>query len=144
MYVRRAYLWEGSSNRNPKRRFSYLRVIARGSMAKYSSESGDIRAIGKELGARHVMEGSLRQAGTKLHSAVQLLDAVSGALSPRLRAGRADRAGLRKPRWPAPRATRHPAALSEAGSGTGRNWEDRLAYVSTIRTRPCWEPPVGV
>ena len=92
-------------------------------MAKYSSESGDIRAIGKELGARYVMEGSLPQAGTKLRFAVQLLDAVSGALSPRLRAGRADRAGLRKPRWPAPRATRHPAALSEAGSGTGRNWE---------------------
>jgi TolB-like protein/Tfp pilus assembly protein PilF len=60
-------------------RFSYLRVIARGSTAKYSSESGDIRAIGKELGARYVMEGSLRQAGTKLRFAVQLLDAVSGA-----------------------------------------------------------------
>jgi TolB-like protein/tRNA A-37 threonylcarbamoyl transferase component Bud32 len=60
-------------------RFSYLRVIARGSTAKYSSESGDIRAIGKELGARYVMEGSLRQAGTKLRLAVQLLDAVSGA-----------------------------------------------------------------
>jgi TolB-like protein/Flp pilus assembly protein TadD len=60
-------------------RFSYLRVIARGSTTKYSSESGDIRAIGKELGARYVMEGSLRQAGTKLRLAVQLLDAVSGA-----------------------------------------------------------------
>ena len=45
-------------------RFSYLRVIARGSTAKYSSESGDVRTIGKELGARYVMEGSLRQAGT--------------------------------------------------------------------------------
>ena len=44
-------------------RFSYLRVIARGSTAKYSNEAGDIRAIGKELGARYVMEGSLRQAG---------------------------------------------------------------------------------
>jgi TolB-like protein/cytochrome c-type biogenesis protein CcmH/NrfG len=60
-------------------RFSYLRVIARGSTAKYSSESGDARAIGKELGARYVMEGSLRQAGTKLRVAVQLVDAVSGA-----------------------------------------------------------------
>ena len=60
-------------------RFSYLRVIARGSIAKYSSESGDIRAIGKELGSRYVMEGSLRQAGTKLRLAVQLVDAVSGA-----------------------------------------------------------------
>lgn len=60
-------------------RFSYLRVIARGSTAKYSSESGDIRAIGKELNARYVMQGSLRQAGTKLRLAVQLVDAVSGA-----------------------------------------------------------------
>ncbi|MFZ0287962.1 MAG: protein kinase [Candidatus Sulfotelmatobacter sp.] len=59
-------------------RFSYLRVIARGSTAKYSSESGDVRAIGKELGARYVMEGNLRQAGTKLRLAVQLVDAVSG------------------------------------------------------------------
>ena len=60
-------------------RFSYLRVIARGSTAKYSSEAGDVRATGKELGARYVMEGNLRQAGTKLRVAVQLVDAVSGA-----------------------------------------------------------------
>ena len=60
-------------------RFSYLRVIARGSTAKYSSKSGDIRAIGKELGARYVMEGSLRQAGPKLRLAVQLVDATTGA-----------------------------------------------------------------
>ncbi|HEV2424718.1 MAG TPA: protein kinase [Terriglobia bacterium] len=60
-------------------RFSYLRVIARGSTTKYSSESGDVRAIGKDLGARYVMEGSLRQAGTKVRIAVQLVDAGSGA-----------------------------------------------------------------
>jgi non-specific serine/threonine protein kinase len=60
-------------------RFSYLRVIARGSTAKYSSDSGDVRAIGKELGARYVMEGSLRQAGNKLRLAIQLADTVSGA-----------------------------------------------------------------
>ncbi len=60
-------------------RFSYLRVIARGSTAKYSSESGDIRAIGRELGARYVMEGSIRQAGTKVRIAVQLVDATTGA-----------------------------------------------------------------
>jgi TolB-like protein len=60
-------------------RFSYLRVIARGSTAKYSSESGDVRAMGKELGARYVMEDSLRQAGAKLRLAVQLVDAATGA-----------------------------------------------------------------
>jgi len=59
-------------------RFSYLRVIARGSTSKYSSESGNVRDIGKELGARYVMEGNLRQAGAKLRLAVQLVDAVLG------------------------------------------------------------------
>ncbi len=59
-------------------RFSYLHVIARGSTAKYSSESGDVRAIGRELGARYVMEGTLRHAGSKLRLAVQLADADSG------------------------------------------------------------------
>lgn len=60
-------------------RFSYLRVIARGSTAKYSMESRDVRAIGKELGAHYLIEGSLRQAGNKLRLAVQLADTVSGA-----------------------------------------------------------------
>jgi len=60
-------------------RFSYLRVIARSSTTKYSSESGDVRAIGKELGARYIMEGSLRQAGTRLRLAVRLVDSTSGA-----------------------------------------------------------------
>jgi len=59
-------------------RFSYLRVIARGSTARYSRESRDIRALGSELAARYVMEGSLRQAGSKLRLAVQLVDTVSG------------------------------------------------------------------
>jgi TolB-like protein/tetratricopeptide (TPR) repeat protein len=59
-------------------RFSYLRVIARGSTAKYSSESGDVRAIGRELGARYVMEGSLRQACALVRVMVQLSDAAGG------------------------------------------------------------------
>ncbi|HTS56998.1 MAG TPA: protein kinase [Terriglobales bacterium] len=60
-------------------RFSYLRVIARGSTAKYAGESGDIRVIGRQLGAHYVMEGSVRQAGSAIRVAVQLLDATTGA-----------------------------------------------------------------
>jgi len=60
-------------------RFSYLRVIALGSTARYAGEAVNIRSAGKELGARYVMEGSLRQAGNKLRVAVQLVDAISGA-----------------------------------------------------------------
>jgi TolB-like protein len=43
-------------------RFSYLRVISRGS-------APDAQTAGKDLGARYIMEGSLRQAGTKLRLA---------------------------------------------------------------------------
>ncbi len=59
-------------------RFSYLRVIASTSTSRYASESSDIRSIGAQLGARYVMEGSLRQAGTKMRLAVQLVDATNG------------------------------------------------------------------
>ena len=60
-------------------RFSYLRVIACGSTSRYAGQAADLRTVGKELGARYVMEGSLRQAGPRLRFAVQLVDAVSGA-----------------------------------------------------------------
>ncbi|MGH9495578.1 MAG: protein kinase domain-containing protein [Candidatus Sulfotelmatobacter sp.] len=60
-------------------RFSYLRVIAHGSTLRYANQAADLRTVGRELGARYVMEGSLRQAGTRLRLAVQLVDASSGA-----------------------------------------------------------------
>ena len=60
-------------------RFSYLRVIARSSTARYSGQSVDVRSAGKELNARYVMEGTLRQAGGRLRLAVQLVDTSSGA-----------------------------------------------------------------
>ena len=60
-------------------RFSYLRVIARSSSSRYAHELLDVRSAGKALGARYVMEGSLRQAGAKVRIAVQLVDTSSGA-----------------------------------------------------------------
>ena len=60
-------------------RFSYLKVIARSSTSRYVNEAVDVRSAGRELGARYVMEGSLRHAGSRLRIAVQLVDAVSGA-----------------------------------------------------------------
>jgi len=60
-------------------RFAYLRVVATSSISRYALEAVDVRSAGKDLGARYVMEGSLRQAGTTLRIAVQLVDASSGA-----------------------------------------------------------------
>jgi TolB-like protein/predicted Ser/Thr protein kinase len=60
-------------------RFSYLRVIARSSTLRYAQEAVDVRTVGKELAARYLMQGSLRQAGSMLRIAAQLVDANSGA-----------------------------------------------------------------
>jgi TolB-like protein/Tfp pilus assembly protein PilF len=59
-------------------RFSYLRVMALGSTMKHS-QSGDLRQIGAELGARYVMDGSIRQAGSTVRVTVQLVDTNNGA-----------------------------------------------------------------
>jgi TolB-like protein/predicted Ser/Thr protein kinase len=60
-------------------KFSYLRVIARSSTARYASERVDVRTAAKQLDARYVMEGSVRQAGAKVRIAAQLIDATTGA-----------------------------------------------------------------
>ncbi len=60
-------------------RFSYLKVISRSLTARYTHETVDLRDAAQELGARYVMEGSLRQGGTKIRIAAQLVDAGSGA-----------------------------------------------------------------
>ena len=59
-------------------KFSHLRVIARSSTSRFTQQATDVRAVAKELNARYVMEGSLRQAGPKVRIATQLVDAASG------------------------------------------------------------------
>jgi TolB-like protein len=58
--------------------FSYLRVISLSSTSQYAGKSVDVRAAGKELGARYVIEGSLRHAGARARVAAQLIDCNSG------------------------------------------------------------------
>jgi len=60
-------------------RFSYLRVIAHSSIAAHDRADVDGRAVGREIGARYVMEGSLRQAGAHVRVTVQVVDAATGA-----------------------------------------------------------------
>src|ERR1022692_946060 len=59
-------------------RFPYLQVIAHNSATAYKGRSADIRTVGRELGARYVIEGSLRKRGRALRVSAQLMDAVSG------------------------------------------------------------------
>src|SRR6185295_8590690 len=69
-------------------RFSELQVIARNSAFQYKGKAADIRQVGQELGARYVLEGSVRRDDDRIRIAAQLIDAVTGA---HLWAGRYDR-----------------------------------------------------
>jgi adenylate cyclase len=60
-------------------RFSELFVIARNSSFQYKGKSVDIRQVGRELGVRYVLVGSIRRAGDRVRITVQLIDATTGA-----------------------------------------------------------------
>jgi adenylate cyclase len=53
-------------------------VIARNSSFSYKGQQRDIRDVGRELGVRYVIEGSVRPMGKRLRITVQLVDAVTG------------------------------------------------------------------
>jgi adenylate cyclase len=55
-----------------------LMVIARNSSFTYKGRSVDVRTIGRELGVRSVLEGSIRRAGNRVRITAQLTDATSG------------------------------------------------------------------
>ncbi len=59
-------------------RFSYLHVLAHGSGAASISNTLDIRSAQKELGARYVMEGAVRKAGSSLRISARVVDAGTG------------------------------------------------------------------
>jgi tetratricopeptide (TPR) repeat protein len=56
-----------------------LFVIARNSSFTYRGKTVDIRQVGRELGVRYVLEGSVRRSGNRLRITGQLIDAMSGA-----------------------------------------------------------------
>src|SRR5262249_28049506 len=60
-------------------RFSELLVIARNSSFQYKGKAVDIRQVGRKLGARYVLEGSVRRSGDRVRITAQLVDAVTGA-----------------------------------------------------------------
>ena len=57
----------------------WLFVIARNSSFAYKGKSPDLRQVGRELGVRYVLEGSLRKAGNRVRITGQLIDTTTGA-----------------------------------------------------------------
>jgi TolB-like protein len=59
-------------------RFSELFVIARNTSFTFKGRAVDVRAVGRDLAVRYVLEGSVRKFGTRVRITGQLLDAESG------------------------------------------------------------------
>jgi TolB-like protein/DNA-binding winged helix-turn-helix (wHTH) protein len=59
-------------------RIRWLFVIARNSTFQYKGKCPDIRQVGRELGVRYVLEGSVRRQGKRLRINAQLIDAIGG------------------------------------------------------------------
>jgi len=60
-------------------RFKWLFVIARNSSFTFKGRTVDIKEVGRQLGVRYVLEGSVRKASGKVRITGQLIDAVTGA-----------------------------------------------------------------
>ncbi len=60
-------------------RFKSLFVIARNSSFTYKGKAVDIKQVGRELGVRYVLEGSVRKSGGRVRITGQLIEAATGA-----------------------------------------------------------------
>jgi adenylate cyclase len=60
-------------------RFSDLSIIARSSSFQYKGKAVDVRQVGRELGVRNVLEGSVRHDEKRIRITAQLVDAITGA-----------------------------------------------------------------
>src|SRR5713101_1039525 len=60
-------------------RIKWLFVIARNSTFTYKGRAVDVKQVGRELGVRYVLEGSVRKAADRVRITGQLIDAATGA-----------------------------------------------------------------
>src|SRR6516225_621475 len=60
-------------------RIHWLSVTARNSSFTYKGQHVDVKRVGRELGVRYVLEGSVRKSGARVRIACQLIDAGTGA-----------------------------------------------------------------
>jgi adenylate cyclase len=102
-------------------RFRQLFVIARHSSFQFRDSAADVKRVGRELGVRYVVEGSLKRFGEQLRISAQLIDATDGA---HLWAERYDRS-----------ATDVFAIQDEVVQAIVRTFVDRLEFAATERAK---------
>ena len=152
-------------------RLPWLFVIARNSSFAYTGKSPDLRQVGRELGVRYALEGSLRKAGSRVRITGQLIDTtsgahiwadrfegplddifelqdevasrVAGAIEPRLRSAEIERA-RRKPTESLDAYDLHLRALAEFRKWTLEGWSEAIGLLGrALAIDPCYASAAG-
>jgi TolB-like protein len=117
-------------------------VIARSTAFTYKGKSVDTRQIGRELGVRYVIEGSIRKSNREVRVNVQLIDAETGAhlWADQLDCDMDDLFRLQNEiRGRIARALQFELAIADAGRSTDN--PDALDYI--LRGRAAWWKPIS-
>jgi adenylate cyclase len=120
-------------------RFKWLFVIARNSSFTFKGKAVDIKEVGRRLGVRYVLEGSVRKAAGKVRITGQLVDAVTGAhiWADRFERELTDIFALQDEVTVAVVSAIQPKLLqTEIALATGRRPENLTAYDFYLRTLP--------
>jgi len=120
-------------------RFKWLFVIARNSSFTFKGKAVDIKEVGRSLGVRYVLEGSVRNASGKVRITGQLIDALTGAhiWADRLERDLTDIFALQDEVTTAVVCAIQPKLLQkEIGIATRRRPENLTAYDLFLRAMP--------
>jgi TolB-like protein len=153
-------------------RLPWLFVIARNSSFAYKGKSPDLRQVGRELGVRYVLEGSVRKAANQVRITGQLIDtatgahiwadrfdgalddiftlqdqvasSVVGAIEPKLRQSEIERA-TRKPTESLDAYDLYLRALAECGKPAREGWDAAIGLLrQALRLDPSYAPAAGL
>ena len=80
-------------------RIRWLFVSARNSSFTYKGQAIDLKQVGRELGVRYVLEGSVRKAGGRVRITAQLIDATSGISGPTASTARSKMSSIFRTKW---------------------------------------------
>jgi adenylate cyclase len=125
-------------------KISGLFVIARHSAFTYKGKSVTLRQVGRELGVRYVLEGSVRKAGSRLRITAQLIDAATDhhVWAERFDRGMADIFAVQDEVARAVASALAVALRPDEGARLGRPPTDDIdAYDTYLRTRGTPWPP---
>ena len=126
-------------------RIRWLFVIARNSSFTYKGQAIDVKRVGRELGVRYVLEGSVRKSGNRVRITTQLIDATNGAhLWADHFDGSLETFSTCRTRWRSgsPRSSSQnwrPRKSGERWIGRGTIRQPTILYLRALRARQSWE-----